>query len=273
METERRIPSPLPTIGILPLLLGLGSMQGLQPEPGLPAFDLAARQADLVLVLRPRAREGDRVLCKVLKSFGNPPPSGELVVLEPRALPRPQTLQNGGAQLAFLRKAAGTGNFLLLQHPGTLVPWTEKRRRELEPLLQVLLRKTGPKGRASALLSLALENRPARTRALALLTLCREGGMRYADQGQRRLLLQLLKNRSAEKSLRDVCARALAGAGDRELPALMLRLLQKGEAKGLGPCFGNLLRQMLGTALAKERLQSALRGNPTNPDLRAALGG
>ncbi len=252
----------------------MGAFQGLTPEPALPAFDLAAQQADLVLVVQPEKRQADRVFCKVLQSMGVPFRGERVLVREPLGLPRPQRLGAGGAQLVFLVKAARGDGYFVLQHPGTLVRWTEARRKELGELLRLLLEKKGGKERARGLLRLALGRGNARARGLALLSLCRSGEIHLANAGQRRLLRQGLEDaRGTPMLVRDLSARALAGLGDRALPGVLLKLLREGKAHGLGRCFGGLLRQMLGGKVAALRLGQLLRGLPGDSEVRAAVSG
>ena len=258
----------------LPLLLCMSAFQGLRPDPALPAFDLAARQADLVLVVRPETRQAGRVFCKVLQSMGVPYRGERVLVREPVGLPRPQRLGAEGAQLVFLVKAARGEGYFVLQHPGTLVRWTEARQKELGKLLDLLLKKGKTKERARGLLRLALGGGSARTRALALLSLCRSGGIHLANAGQKKLLRRALEDAKGTPMLvRDLSARALAGLGERGLPELLLRLLREGKAQGLGGCFGGVLRQMLGVKVARVRLSRLSRAAPKDVELRAAVAG
>ena len=71
--------------------------------------------------------------------------------------------------------------------------------------------------------------------------------------------------------LRDLSARALASLRDRQLAEQLFSLLKQGKAKGLGSCFGNILRSLLGKQKAENRLRDFLRAAPKDPDLKAAL--
>jgi hypothetical protein len=181
-------------------------------------------------------------------------------------------LERKGPQLVFLKKAERGGGYFVLQHPGTLVAWTKHQRQILEPLLPILATKKGKKERAKLLLALALGKAAPKTRALALLSLCRSGGMQHASASQRNLLRQALEREGTARVFRDLCARALAGLRDPSLPNLLLRLLRNKKASGLGRCFGALLQQNLGRIVARERLRSLLQASPGDSELKAALG-